>query len=133
MFKKIFFHGLWAGLLSSTAAIIYHRIYFFATEADYSKIINIGSLVGSSLLGCLLAAIGYWLFNKWFGRRADIIFNLTFTLLCFASIVLPLSISLPLDIQNPELFPGLTIPMHFFPALAWFTLDPLFRPTANKG
>jgi len=26
----------------------------------------------------------------------------------------------------PELFPGLVVPMLFFPALAWFTLKPLF-------
>jgi hypothetical protein len=127
MSRKIFFHGLWAGILSAVAGIIYDRIHYFATETNFTRLINIGSLVGINLLGCLVAALGYWLFIKWFGKRANIIFNFTFAILSFASIVFPISMSLPLDVQNPELFPGLAVPMHFFPALAWFTLDPLFR------
>ncbi|MFI5156075.1 MAG: hypothetical protein ACHQEM_07810, partial [Chitinophagales bacterium] len=114
-------------ILAAIAAIIYDRIYFFATEISYSKIVNISSLAGLNLLGCLIAAFGYSLFQKWFGRRGAIIFNLSFSILSFASIIVPISISLPLDQTNPELFPGLTVPMHFFPALAWYTLDPLFK------
>src|SRR5215212_10280747 len=44
----------------------------------------------------------------------------------FASILAPFAMKLPFDIETPELFPGLIVPMHFFPALAWFTLKPLF-------
>jgi hypothetical protein len=39
---------------------------------------------------------------------------------------------LPLDIEAPELFPGLVVPMHFFPALGWFTLKPLFFRSARS-
>jgi hypothetical protein len=127
MSRKVFFHGLWAGILSAAAAIIYNRIYFFATEINFSKLVNFGSLAGLNLLGCLLAAFGYSLFQKWFSQKASIIFNFCFSILSFASIVIPISINLPLDLPNPEMFPGLTIPMHFFPAMAWFTLDPLFN------
>jgi len=127
MSKKVFLHGLFAGILAAIAAVIYDRIYFFATEINFSKLVNLGSLAGLNLLGCLIAAFGYALFKKWFGSRAPIIFNLCFAILSFGSIVVPISISLPLDLTNPELFPGLTVPMHFFPAMAWFTLDPLFR------
>jgi hypothetical protein len=132
MSRKIFFHGLWAGILSAIASIIYDRIYFFATEINYSKLVNIGSLAGINLLACLLAAFGFSLFQKWFGNKGEIIFNLSFVILSFASIVLPFSISLPLDIQNPELFPGLAVPMHFFPALAWLTIRPAFREGGNS-
>jgi len=31
-----------------------------------------------------------------------------------------------LDVKTPELFPGLAVPMVFFPAMAWYTLKPLF-------
>jgi hypothetical protein len=127
MSKRIFYHGLVSGLLSAIAAITYNRIYFFMTEADFSKVVNIGSLTGINLLGCLLAAFGYGLFRKWFKKNAQVIFNFSFAILSFASIILPISVSLPLSIKQPELFPGLVMPMHFFPALAWFTLDPLFR------
>ncbi len=74
----------------------------------------------------MLAATGYWALKKLLKKNADIFFNLSFTILSFASVIFPISISLPLDIKNPELFPGLTVPMLFFPALAWFTVRPLF-------
>lgn len=126
MFKKIFFQGLSAGILSAVACIIYNRIYFFATEADFSKVLNTTVLIGINLGACLLAAIGFWLLTNWFKKRGEIIFNFCFTILSFASIIIPISVSLPLKIKYPELFPGLSIPMHFFPALAWFTIRPLF-------
>lgn len=127
MFKKIFFHGLAAALLAAIAAIIYNRIYFFAFEANFSKLVNVPVLIAVNLLGCLLAAFVYWGLKKWLGARAEIIFNFSFAIISFASITIPLAAKLPLDVQNPELFPGLTVPMHFFPALAWFTLNPLFK------
>lgn len=126
MLKKIFFQGISAGILSTVACIIYNRIYFFVTEVDFSKVVNIPVLSGINLLACMLAAIGYWAFKKSLKKNADIFFNLTFTILSFASVIFPISISLPLDIKSPELFPGLTVPMHFFPALTWFTIRPLF-------
>ena len=132
MQKKIFYHGLSAGLFSALACIIYNQIYFFATEANFSKVLNNVSLIAVNLGACLLASLGYWLITKWLNKNADIFFNFSFTILSFASVILPISLSLPLDIQYPELFPGLAVPMHFFPALAWFTLAPLFKST-NKA
>jgi hypothetical protein len=126
MAKKLFFQGIGAGILSAVACIIYNRIYFFATEIDFSKVVNIPVLVGINMLACMLAAAGYGVFKKILKKNSDIFFNFTFTILSFASVIFPISISLPLDIKNPELFPGLTVPMHFFPALAWFTIRPLF-------
>jgi len=127
MSKKIFFHGLVAGVLSAIASIIYYRVHYFAYEIDFSKIVTVAGLLAINLVGCMIAATGYWLIKKWFGAKGDIIFNLTFSILSLASIIIPISINLPLDIQNPEMFSGLTVPMHFFPALAWFTIDPLFK------
>jgi hypothetical protein len=69
------------------------------------------------------------LFSKWFKSKAEIIFNFSFAILSFASVIIPISISLPLNIKNPELFPGLAVPMHFFPVLSWLTTMPLFRET----
>ena len=127
MSKKIFFHGLVAGVLSAIASIIYYRVHYFAFEVDFSKLVNIAGLLGINLLSCLFAAVGYWLIKKWFGNKGEIIFNLSFSILSFASIIIPIAAKLPLDVQNPELFPGLTVPMHFFPALAWYTIKPLFK------
>jgi hypothetical protein len=83
-------------------------------------------LIGLNLAACLLAGFGFWAAKKYLPKKAEIVFNVTFTLLSFASIYIPMVISLPLDIQNPELFPGLVIPMHFFPVVGWFTLKPIF-------
>ena len=129
MFKKVFYHGLFAGLLSALAGIIYYQIYFFATEADFSKILNTITIIAINLAACLIASIGYWYMVKWLKRTGVVFFNFSFTIISFASVIIPISFSLPLDVKYPELFPGLAVPMHFFPALAWFTLVPLFKYT----
>ena len=80
----------------------------------------------SNLAGCLIAALGYWLLGKLLKSKTEIVFNFIFVILSFVSMLPAFAVKLPLDIASPELFPGLVIPMHFFPALAWSTLEPLF-------
>lgn len=126
MFKKIFYHSLLAGTLASVAGLIYNRIYFFATEADFSKVLNTGSIIGLNIMVCLLAGIIYWALVKSLNKKGDILFGFLFSIISFACVMIPISISLPLKIQFPELFPGLAVPMVFFPAIAWFTVKPLF-------
>jgi hypothetical protein len=126
MFKRIFYHGLIASLLSAIAAFIYKRIYFFATEADFSKVLSTQRIIGLSLFICLLISLlNYGLF-RWLKNKGEIIFNFLLSMLSFASVIIPISITLPLNVPYPELFPGLAVPMVFFPAIAWFTLNPLF-------
>ena len=120
-------HGIIAGVLAAVAAIIYNRIYYFANEVDFSKVVNTGSMIGANMLACMVAALACWGLKKWLGGRAEIIFNFAFVILSFGSIAYPIAVKLPLDILNPELFPGLAIPMHFFPSLAWFTINPFFE------
>jgi len=126
MFKRIFFHGLIASALTAIAAVIYNHIYIFATEADFSKVINYGSIMGLSLGICMIATFVNYGLLKWLGKTGEIIFNFLFSIISFGCVMIPISISLPLDIKNPELFPGLAVPMVFFPAVAWYTLKPLF-------
>ena len=126
MFKRIFYWGISAGIASAVAALIYNRVYFFITEANFSKVVNLPSLVGANLLACMLAALLYWVCKRSLPKKGELFFNFVFAILSFASIILPIAVHLPVDIQFPELFPGLTIPMHFFPALAWHTLRPIF-------
>jgi hypothetical protein len=131
MVKKVFFWSITAGTLSTIACLIYDRIYFFALSADFSKLINIGSLTGANLIGCLLVGAGFWLLNRWLPKRGELVFNLIFSMLSFASVAFPISVSLPLEIKHPELFPGLIVPMHFFPAIAWYTVRPIFMRPGN--
>jgi hypothetical protein len=126
MFGKHFYHGLISGIMAALAAIIYSRIHFFATQADFSGLVNPGTMISLNLGACLIISIGYYFFNKISIRTGTVIFNLFISILSFAAVIIPISISLPLSVKNPELFPGLAVPMVFFPALAWFTLKPLF-------
>jgi len=115
------------------ACFIYNRIYVFATEVDFTRVLNPGAIIGANVLACILASICCGVFSKWFKSKGEIIFNFAFAILSFATIVVPISISLPLNIKNPELFPGLAVPMHFFPVLSWLTIRPLFRETKKES
>ena len=126
MFKRIFFHAITAAVLASIAAIIYNRIYFFATEADFSRVLNTTTLIGLSAIICLMAAFLFWILNALLKKKGEIVFNFVFSIASFACVIVPISLTLPLDIQFPELFPGLAVPMIFFPAVAWYTVQPLF-------
>ena len=124
--KKTVFHGLVAGLLSASAAVMYNMLYSRAMVADFSKIINMPRLLGLNLLACLIVSIGYYYFSKAIRRNTDTWFNLIFILISFASFIPVFLISLPLDIQSPELFVGLAIPMHLFPIVFWLGSKSIF-------
>lgn len=119
-------HGLLAGVLAGLAGVIFFNIYTEALGVNFSKIVNPAAITGSCIFGCLLMAIGYALIQKFNKNLYKGIFNIIIAVLSFASIIGPIAMSLPVDTENPELFPGLVIPMHFFPALAFFTIAPFF-------
>lgn len=136
MFKKIFFWGLTAGILSAVASIIYKRIFDFAYtyegSPDYTRLASNMILVAVNLAAGMIAALGFWGLISASRKNGELIFNLLFSLGSFASIMYPVSAKLPLDIQMPELFPLLVVPMHFFPAITWFTVRPLFAKNILK-
>ncbi|MFK7810675.1 MAG: hypothetical protein AB8F74_22900 [Saprospiraceae bacterium] len=125
--KNLLIHGLVAGLLAGIAGIIYLSIYTAAFGVDYSQMINIGSIMGSSLIGCMLMTLGYAALAKFNKQNLEGWLNILIAILSFASIMGPIGMSLPLDVEFPELFPGLVVPMHFFPALAFFSIYPFFK------
>ncbi|MGP8216972.1 MAG: hypothetical protein ACLQQ4_15500 [Bacteroidia bacterium] len=125
--KKTFLHGIISGIMAAIAAIMYFNIYQNALGTGFNKLINIGSITGVSIFGCMLMSLGYFLLEKFNKQKLKGLLNIVIAALSFASIISPISMSLPLDIKNPELFPGLVVPMHFFPALAFFCLAPFFK------
>lgn len=127
MTKTIFLQSLVAGILAAIAANIYDRIYFFATEIDYSNIINPLSLIGMNLMVSLTAGLLYWLLISLFKNKGAVAFNFIYSVGSFACVIVPIAITLPLTTPSPEMFPGLTVPMVFFPVIAWLTIDPLFK------
>jgi hypothetical protein len=127
MFKKTFLHAVLASVLASLVGIIYDRIYHFATEVDFSHVLNKKTIIGFSVLISMLAALLNYFLIRWLKKIGEIVFNFFFSIISFAAVMIPISISLPLNVKFPELFPGLAVPMVFFPAMAWYTLKPLFE------
>jgi hypothetical protein len=126
MFKRLLLLGVLAGVLAGVASMIYQKVYTSSLGADFHTVISPVSIFAVSILGCLLASIGYWLLDKWLKHRGETVFNFVFTILTIVSMLAVFGVKLPLDLETPELFPGLAVPMHFFPALGWYTLRPLF-------
>ena len=124
--NKTLLHGIVAGLLTALASISYLMLYESILYVDFSQILNVGSVGGASIISGLLIAAGYLILEKMNKEKWKGGLNVLIILLFFLSILGPISISLPLEIDFPELFPGLAIPMHFFPALIFFGLQPFF-------
>jgi len=131
MLKRSLALGIVSGLLAGIVSLAYAKIYHSSLGADFSTVAGMTSILAGSVFGGLLAAFGYWLLTKWLRQKGEIVFNLLFVILSFASVLAPFAVKLPLTLEAPELFPGMVVPMHFFPALAWLTLKPLFFPSPD--
>jgi hypothetical protein len=125
--KQTFLMGIAGSLLSSLASIIYLNIYKEALVVDFSKIAGISNIIAACSIGCLLMAVGYKLAIQWKGSKTIGWLNIAFSVISFATIAGVLGFNLPLDTESPELFPGMVIPMHFFPILSVLTVFPFFK------
>jgi L-cystine uptake protein TcyP (sodium:dicarboxylate symporter family) len=124
--KKIFIRGIAAGILSAILNIVYLNLYQNSLGASFDKVINIGAVIGSSIFGCMLMSVSYFLLLKFKKERYKGVLNLVIAVLSFASIMSPFAYSLPLDVEAPELFPGLAALMHLVPAMIFFAIEPFF-------
>jgi hypothetical protein len=124
--KKVLLHGLIAGVLAGIAAIVYNQIYSQMLMVDFSVVVNPLALMASNIFGCLLASLGYFFFAKMVKTKTNVWFNIIFIILTFASFVGPLTATLPTSIESPEMFVGLTEPMHLFPIVFWLATKSLF-------
>lgn len=127
MFKRTFLHAVLASILASLAGIIYNRIYYFSTEVDFTQVLNTGRIIALSVLTTMVAAFLKYFLIRLLKSRGEIVFNFFFSIVSFAAVIIPISVSLPLNVKSPELFPGLAVPMVFFPVVAWYTVNPFFR------
>lgn len=125
--KQTFIMGIAGSLLSSLASIIYLNIYKEALVVDFSKVAGISNIIAACSIGCLLMAVGYKLAIKWKGMKTIGWLNIAYSIISFATIAGVFGFNLPFDIESPELFPGMIIPMHFFPVLSILTIFPLFK------
>lgn len=142
MFKKSLILGISSGILAGIAGVIFEKVYASAFYTDFS---NLSATFGGSLaikaspmtimlvsiFSGVLASIFFTLFVKWFKSKGDAIFSLFYVIVSFASIILPISATLPLDLDEYTtlLFPSFAMTLQFFPVLAWLALKPLFFGT----
>lgn len=113
--------------MAGLAAVIYNIAYQQALVVDFSAVMNTPAIVGSSIFGAVLAGLGYHFFSKWVRSNTDLWFNAIFLVLTFATFAGSFAANLPEGMESPELFPGLSIPMHLFPMLFWLAIKPLFK------
>ncbi|WP_341908170.1 hypothetical protein [Fluviicola taffensis] len=125
--KKHLIHGGAAGVLAAIASIIFLNIYKKLYFVDFSAVIDEVAVMASSIIGCVLMALGYIILDKIKKPNLYGAMNLLIMVLCFLSIVPVMGMTLPLEVEFPELFPGMVVPMHFFPAVSYFGLIPFFN------
>lgn len=131
IWKQTFILGTISSILSATACIIFAKIYSEAFYVDFSKIVGSINMISASTVGCFLMTIGYKLAVQWKGIKTIGWLNILYSILSFASIAGVLGFNLPLEIESPEMFPGMVIPMHFFPVLSLLTIHPFFKLKNN--
>lgn len=125
--KKTLLLAIVSSVLSITACLIYNKVYSGSFYVDFSKIISPTSVIMTCLVASTLMSLGYMLATRWRPTLNIGWLNILYLVLSFASIIMVLSFKLPLEIEFPELFPGLAIPMHFFPVLAFLAIVPFFK------
>lgn len=114
------------GVLSGIAGIVYQKVYIETVGEGFVEIASVRNIMITCILGSFAAAIGYYLLSLVLKGKTEMVFNILFVICSFASLLGPIGYRMPLEQESPELFPGLTVPMHFFPALGWFALKPFF-------
>jgi hypothetical protein len=125
--KKHLIHGSVAGALAAVASIIFLNIYKQLYLVDFSTVIDEVAIISSSIIGCVLMAVGYIILDKIKRQNLSGALNILIMVLSFLSIVPVMGMTLPLEVEFPELFPGMVVPMHFFPVVAFFGLTPFFK------
>lgn len=119
------------GILSGIASIIFFEIYQYIFFVDFTMIVSYGAIFGACLIGTMLMSLGYFALLKMKKMQWMGIVNILYMIVAFLSILPPMRMSLPLEVEFPELFPGLVIPMHFFVPMMFFGLVPFFKIGKN--
>ena len=78
MFKRSLLLGVISGLLAGITSIIYQKVYAHSLGADFITIATPVNIICASIFGGVLAAVGYWLLDKWLKIKGEIVFNFIF-------------------------------------------------------
>lgn len=125
--KKATLLGLISAIFSIQLSLLFNQIYSKGLDVNFSKVLTYTGIVIANLIGCFLMAIGYYIIIKFDRLRLLAFFNILIVVVSFISIIGVFGFQLPMEIEYPELFPGLAIPMHFFPCISYLSLIPFFK------
>lgn len=125
--QKFLIHGLLAGVLSSATGIIFVKVYEEMMFVDFNAILNPISIAAACIFSCIIMGLIGFAISKSKRKYLQGWFNISTILVTGLSLLGPLAFSLPLDIEFPEMFPGMAMPLHFLPALYFFGIAPFFN------
>lgn len=125
--KNIALHGILAGIFGAFVNIIIKKRYCDTFSVDFNKMVNVPVIIGTCLFITLLASIAYHFFSGWLKKNSFAWFNSILVLLSYWAYKGPFSTQLQMDIESPELFISLNLPMHFFPILFWIASKPWMK------
>lgn len=120
---------LYAGLVAAVALVLslsWYWIYSNAFLVDFSEVIPISAVVAATVFGTTLLCT-VWFFAGKSGKRVAGWLNVLILAVSFLSILPCFMVTLPLGVKHTELFPGMVVPMHFFPVMAFWALLPFFE------
>ena len=79
-FSKAVLAGVFAGILATIAIIVFDSIYRGATAYPLSQIINVSTIIFSSLILMIIAGVLYYSFNHYF-KQGTLLYILLFSVL----------------------------------------------------
>ncbi|QHS63070.1 hypothetical protein [Chitinophaga agri] len=128
MFKRYYFTGLAAGILSGLAAFFYYWLYTTTLGVNFNALVSPLSIFSACIFAGMLIALLSYTVHRLFKKERAFLSGVLLTVITMLSMVIPFMVSLPLDMAQPELFPGLVVPMQLFPAMMWFVLKAGIKP-----
>lgn len=128
----LFWAAMATGMIAAACSVGYAAFYQSALGVDFSQVASVPAIISANMIGAVLIMLVCWLLERWKGQVPRS-FGIGLVLLSLLSAGIPFMVSLPLNIPAPELFPGLTAPMHLLPALIWLALQPWWNDKSRAG
>lgn len=122
-----FLLAILTSIMATVMCMIYNSVYEYAFFTDFSKVLNFTSILSACSFAGFLMTLGYIVLAKLTNEHAVVWLNPIYVIISFGAIAGVLFYSLPLDIEYPEMFPGLAIPMLFFPVISLLTVYPILK------
>ncbi len=126
---KLILWGVSAAVLSGSVCLFYNKMHQEASASDYSTVLNVYGMYGASAVGCVSAALGYWILTliPFLKKWVELIHNIIFLGISMVSFYPVFTFTFPEGSElDPMLFLSLAAPMHFVPMLSWLSVKPFF-------